>query len=37
MNRWGIQIGKFSVCWYDLWAKTFCFEVAWGQRRIIDL
>jgi hypothetical protein len=34
IRRWGIVIGRFSMCWLDLWTGRWGFEVAFGRRRI---
>jgi len=30
-HRDGFSLGRLHVTWYDLWAKKFCWEVAWRK------
>ena len=30
-KKWGLQIGRLSITWYDLWAKKICLEISWHK------
>jgi hypothetical protein len=29
LRRYGLRVGPLHVTWRDLWASTWCFEIAW--------
>lgn len=35
IKKWGLTIGEFRICWYDLWDKKFAFEISYKYKRII--
>jgi hypothetical protein len=31
LRRYGLRLDRLYITWRDLWAGTWCFEVAWDH------